>query len=247
MDDDGSQGRKQSKKNGVSYRLQSSDQPGVSLVNVVLNGRNYLPWSIAVKIALEAIQQVGFIDGSIKSPEDEEEYVKWKSVDSMIKTWIVNSIADEMSETFVYCHSSKALWDVLEEGFGGSNEDNNAMNVKGYQPKTKSSNPKKKDLSKKDKYCDHCKVNGHTKDTCFKIHGYLEWWKELKEKRTGKKPVAATVKDSSTADTPMSHESNLSSKADLANAVSYLLKEVQRLGKSKSGSSKDEQVNFKNL
>ncbi|KAF7801757.1 Retrovirus-related Pol polyprotein from transposon TNT 1-94 [Senna tora] len=43
----------------------------------------------------------------------------------------------------------------------------------------------------------------------------------------------------------MSQESDLTSKADLANAVSYLLKEV--LGKSKSGSSKDEQVNFADL
>ncbi|KAF7801756.1 uncharacterized protein G2W53_040867 [Senna tora] len=203
MEDDGNQGGKQSMKQGVSYGLQSSNQPGDSLVNVALNGRNYLPWSIAVKIALEAKQKVGFIDGSIKSPEDEEEYFKWKSVDSMIKTWIVNSIADEISETFVYCHSSKALWDVLEDYFGvscaprlyhvqrqtkslrqeinmaysGSNEDNNAMNVKGYQPKIESSNPKKKDFSKKDKYFDLCKVNGHTKDTCFKIHGYPEWWK----------------------------------------------------------------------
>jgi hypothetical protein len=34
------------------------------------------------------------------------------------------------------------------------------------------------------------------KNTCFKLHGYLEWWKELKKKRrqeSGKARVAMAV------------------------------------------------------
>ncbi|KAF7814212.1 uncharacterized protein G2W53_028181 [Senna tora] len=364
MDTVGSTGSKQSKNHGVSYGLHSSDQPGVSLVNVMLDGRNYLSWSIAVRTALEAKKKVGFIDGTIKAPEDQEEYAEWKSVDSMIKSWIVNSIANEISDTFVYCHTSKALWDILEERFGVSNaprlyqvqrqtnllrqggdsitvyynkihkcwdeldrimptptctcgkctcdmkrkvadimastkllqflmglnpiydvvrtqilnldplppvnkafhmvvtdeaqrevnmtcsgpaEDNSAMAVKAFQTKNEGNGFKRKDSSKKDKFCDHCKVNGHTRETCFKIHGYPEWFKELREKRAGKKPVAAVAQDSSTKDTPITQESDLSSKGELANAISYLLKEVQRLGKGKASSSKDEQVNFANL
>lgn len=29
--------------------------------------------------------------------------------------------------------------------------------------------------------CDFCKINSHTKDTYFKIHGYLDWYKQLKQ------------------------------------------------------------------
>jgi hypothetical protein len=35
--------------------------------------------------------------------------------------------------------------------------------------------------------CTHCGNTKHTKDTCFKIHGYPDWWHELKAK---KKPEA---------------------------------------------------------
>ncbi|KAF7145766.1 hypothetical protein RHSIM_Rhsim04G0082900 [Rhododendron simsii] len=28
--------------------------------------------------------------------------------------------------------------------------------------------------------CTHCKNPKHTRETCFKLHGYLEWWNELK-------------------------------------------------------------------
>ena len=31
--------------------------------------------------------------------------------------------------------------------------------------------------------CTHCGGNKHTKDTCFQLHGYPEWWYELKEKK----------------------------------------------------------------
>jgi hypothetical protein len=31
--------------------------------------------------------------------------------------------------------------------------------------------------------CSHCHNPKHTKDICFKLHGYLEWWFELKEKK----------------------------------------------------------------
>nr|DAD28311.1 TPA_asm: hypothetical protein HUJ06_029779 [Nelumbo nucifera] len=42
-------------------------------------------------------------------------------------------------------------------------------------------------------FCDHCNMGSHTRDTCFKLHGYPEWYKELKEQRgkvTGGRNVA---------------------------------------------------------
>ena len=31
--------------------------------------------------------------------------------------------------------------------------------------------------------CTHCGGNKHTKDTCFQLYGYPEWWYELKGKK----------------------------------------------------------------
>ncbi|KAK1427490.1 hypothetical protein QVD17_16176 [Tagetes erecta] len=39
-------------------------------------------------------------------------------------------------------------------------------------------------------HCDHCGRDGHTRDGCFKIIGYPEWW-NVKDKREKAKPKAA--------------------------------------------------------
>lgn len=53
---------------------------------------------------------------------------------------------------------------------------------------------------KDDRICIHCKSTGHTKDTCFKVHGYPKWFMKLKNKKKGK-AIAATV--SQTHDTTL--------------------------------------------
>ncbi|KAF7842217.1 uncharacterized protein G2W53_004515 [Senna tora] len=356
---------KGSKSDEHAYSLHNSDNPGMSLVTTPLDGRNYLSWSIAVKTALEAKDKIGFVDGSIDIPEDPAEYKKWKAVDSMIKSWIVNSISKTFSDTFVYCLTAKDLWNVLEERFGVSNapqlyhvqrqtnslrqgndtitiyynklrrcwdeldrimpmptctcgkctcglkkkvtdmmasikllqflmglspvydvvrtqilnldplptvnkafamvvtdeaqreinmtysgvaESSNAMMVKSSQGKNDPIGFKRKDQNKKDKFCDHCNMNGHTKETCFKIHGYPEWFKELGEKKGGKKQIAnMATKDAATPEAPSCQEDDSAAKGDLSNVVSYILKEVQRLGKARNVPGKEDQVNFANL
>ncbi|KAF7825721.1 uncharacterized protein G2W53_016885 [Senna tora] len=103
-----------------AWTLTNSDQPGMSLVVSPLTTRNYLGWSIAVRTALEAKGKVGFIDGTLAIPTDPDKYCKWKEADSMIKSWIVNSMIKELADMFVYCGSTKELWSVLEERYGRS-------------------------------------------------------------------------------------------------------------------------------
>lgn len=46
-------------------------------------------------------------------------------------------------------------------------------------------NVKEKPNSKgTDRHCDHCGVNGHIRDTRFKLHGYPDWYKDLKNKKS---------------------------------------------------------------
>ncbi|KAF7837740.1 uncharacterized protein G2W53_006222 [Senna tora] len=117
--------------NEASYRLHNFDHPGMPLVNTTLDGKNYFGWSIAIRTALEAKDKVGFIDGSLPAPKAPAEYKKWKTVDSMIKSWIRNSFTKELADTFICCISSKNLWDVLEE----SKEDKKRCNCD-YQVKS---------------------------------------------------------------------------------------------------------------
>ncbi|KAF7842218.1 uncharacterized protein G2W53_004516 [Senna tora] len=130
-----------------------------------------------------------------------------------------------------------------------NNMDNSSLMLVKTQQGKNDNTFKKREQSKKDKVCEHCNGIGHTKETCFKIRGYPEWWKELKDRRAavGKKTISNLVADKNVGETPINQEADTIAKGDLTNVVSYLLKEVQRLGKNKASGSKDEQVHFANL
>ena len=34
-------------------------------------------------------------------------------------------------------------------------------------------------------WCSHCGNQKHTRDNCFKLHGYPEWWADFQAKRKG--------------------------------------------------------------
>lgn len=72
------------------------------------------------------------------------------------------------------------------------------FNLAKVQPKRRNNIPGKRD----DRLCTHCNTAGHTKDTCFKFHGYLDWFVELRKNKQGKS-VAVMV--SQTTETPMNY------------------------------------------
>ena len=60
------------------------------------------------------------------------------------------------------------------------------------RPETFGRRPSQRDKEDKSHlYCTHCGMKKHTKETCFKIVGYPEWWEDFKQKNR----KAATVVD----------------------------------------------------
>ncbi|KAG8643955.1 hypothetical protein MANES_11G086565v8 [Manihot esculenta] len=73
-------------------------------------------------IALRAKDKLGFVTGKISKPNsDAPEYKKWITVDSMIISWILNSISRDLSDGFLYAPSAHDLWNDIAERFGESN------------------------------------------------------------------------------------------------------------------------------
>ncbi|KAL0399697.1 UNVERIFIED_CONTAM: hypothetical protein Sradi_2313000 [Sesamum radiatum] len=73
------------------------------LVSAVLTVSNYLAWSRAIQRALAAKMKLDFIDGTtIRPNENTEEYKRWNRIDSMVTTWILNTISKELVEAFMY-------------------------------------------------------------------------------------------------------------------------------------------------
>lgn len=61
-----------------------------------------------------------------------------------------------------------------------NNLEGSAMLAKAAHQNGKAQNYKK-NQKKEDKSCDYCKEIGHVRDTCFKLHGYSNWFKQLKK------------------------------------------------------------------
>ena len=105
-----------------SMFLHNSDHPGMVLVTAPLTGSNYLTWSRSMKIALIAKQKLGFVNGKCIQPEmNSKEYESWLRADSMVISWILNSISKDIVDAFLYTNTAKELWDELGERFGECN------------------------------------------------------------------------------------------------------------------------------
>ncbi|XP_021615818.1 uncharacterized protein LOC110617383 [Manihot esculenta] len=106
----------------LALTLSNSDNPGIKLVSNPLTGPNYLSWTRSMIIALRAKDKLGFVTGKISKPNsDAPEYKKWITVDSMIISWILNSISRDLSDGFLYAPSAHDLWNDIAERFGESN------------------------------------------------------------------------------------------------------------------------------
>ena len=55
------------------YSIHHSDSPSTVLVTPLLTGDNYGSWSRAITIALRAKNKLGFVDGCISAPTEEED------------------------------------------------------------------------------------------------------------------------------------------------------------------------------
>ncbi|KAF7808414.1 Retrovirus-related Pol polyprotein from transposon TNT 1-94 [Senna tora] len=107
--------------------------------------------------------------------------------------------------------------------YSASGVEASAMMVKG-QNTFRSDADKKRDAAKKDRLCNHCNVAGHTREACFKLHGYPECNGANQESTGGKGEEKQT---------------------EIASMVSQIIK--QEMGKYFKGKEGEEHVNFANL
>ncbi|XP_035832785.1 uncharacterized protein LOC110877381 [Helianthus annuus] len=99
--------------------LHASDSSGLTVVNIKLKGtENYVVWSNAMQLALMAKNKLGFIDGSCKkSTTDDVLASQWDRCNSIVLTWILNSVSDELYVGQVYSKLASEVWDDLKETY----------------------------------------------------------------------------------------------------------------------------------
>ncbi|XP_073275485.1 uncharacterized protein [Primulina huaijiensis] len=104
------------------FYLQNGDHPGLVLVSHPLSGNNYNTWSRAMIMALTAKNKSSFVDGTSVCPSVEDLlYSAWIRCNSMVISWILNSVSREIADSLMYIATAREVWIDLRDRFHQSN------------------------------------------------------------------------------------------------------------------------------
>nr|GEW15908.1 retrovirus-related Pol polyprotein from transposon TNT 1-94 [Tanacetum cinerariifolium] len=96
--------------------------PRLSITQVQLKGDNYDEWSRYFRTALRARKKLGFVDGTIKQPQETNKDVEdWWTINYLLVSWIRNTIEPSLRFTISHVEIAKILWDDLKDRFSITN------------------------------------------------------------------------------------------------------------------------------
>ncbi|MCH92327.1 flavonol sulfotransferase-like protein, partial [Trifolium medium] len=100
------------------YFLHPNENPNHALVTPLLSGSNYHSWSRAMTMALKSKNKIKFINGSLPKPLDEDpDSLAWDRCNTMIMSWISNSVDPDISQSILWMDSAFEIWEDLKERF----------------------------------------------------------------------------------------------------------------------------------
>lgn len=89
-----------------------------NLIGFKLNGTdNFRVWFAAMEKAFKNKNKLGFVNGKLPKPTDATKADLWERVDSIVLTWILGSVSEDLFHSQVFSKSAKDVWDELKETF----------------------------------------------------------------------------------------------------------------------------------
>ncbi|GJT62735.1 ribonuclease H-like domain-containing protein [Tanacetum coccineum] len=106
---------------GNPLHVKNSDNSNSVIISFKLLGiENYRIWPGAVKLALQARNKYGFIDGScLKESYATSEVLsaQWDRCNAMVLTWIMNVVSQDIYMVLVYYENVAIVWKELRETY----------------------------------------------------------------------------------------------------------------------------------
>ncbi|RVX11271.1 Heat shock 70 kDa protein 17 [Vitis vinifera] len=101
--------------------LGGSDSSPILITGHKLNGHNYLQWSQSVLLFICGKGKDEYLTGEAAMPETTEPgFRKWKIENSMIMSWLINSMNNDIGEIFLLFRTAKDIWDAAKETYSSS-------------------------------------------------------------------------------------------------------------------------------
>ncbi|KAL9420128.1 hypothetical protein AB3S75_037830 [Citrus x aurantiifolia] len=83
-----------------------------------LNGKNYLEWAQSIKLVVDGKGRLGYITGETKEPKKTDPTWKtWKSENSLVMSWLINSMEVSIGRTYLFLPTAKDVWDAVRETY----------------------------------------------------------------------------------------------------------------------------------
>ena len=79
-------------------------------------------WARSFRMALRARKKIGFIDGAIEQPgEKSGDFEDWWTINSLLVSWIRNTIEPTLRSTISHVEISQDLWNDIKDRFSITN------------------------------------------------------------------------------------------------------------------------------
>ena len=118
----------------AAYPTQSGTSEGVVLpiTSHKLNGQNYFQWSQSVMMFVCGKGKDDYITGTATALEMRDpKYKVWKAKNSMVVSWLINSMTNEIGEDFMYDRTAKEIWEATKESYSDKDNTSQLFEIKG--------------------------------------------------------------------------------------------------------------------
>lgn len=84
--------------------------------------KNYHSWPRAMVLVLTTKKKIGFMNRKILMPDlDSPLYEDWQSCNTMVLSWLINSMHIDVSSSIAYCETAREMWIELKNLFSQGN------------------------------------------------------------------------------------------------------------------------------
>ena len=98
--------------------LNEVENPSLQLIVHKPNGNNYLEWAQSIKLMIDGKGKLGHLIGKTTKLADNDPTLKtWRSENSLVIAWLVNSTEPAIGMTYLVLPITKEVWEAVQETY----------------------------------------------------------------------------------------------------------------------------------